>query len=547
MNKPKSSFFVHRVFLVIFLLYPAIIQAQENDPQLLSSPFQSLSYFLNNLSDQNYNPGNASKVFNPRQVKADQARNLSVELKQILDGRGIYIDLESVPNEPNYVDSTTKKSQYYFAPDDYDFLYLEKIGNNWYFSKSTVENIDKLHKEIFPYGTDKLLNFLPQVGNSKILGLKIWQYVAILFLVFFCYLVHFIIKNLLKRALDKLLIKNGYEKEAIVYTKSIVIPFSLAIIFQIVKVIIPIVQLSANISHYIVILVGALVPFFVTLSFYRIVDLISLHFARLAEKTKSTLDDQLVPLIRKSLKTFVVIIGVLFILQNLKIDIVPLLAGLSIGGLAFALAAQDTIKNFFGSLMIFIDKPFQVGHWITSGNIDGTVEEVGFRSTRIRTFRNSLVYVPNGQIANSTVDNHGLRTYRRFFTKLSLTYDTPPALIELFVEGLRDIVKNHPHTRKDYYEIHFNDMGASSLDIMFYIFFEVPSWTDELRCRHEVLISILKLAEKIGVNFAFPTQTLHVENLPGQLSLSPTYGDVNDLRTQMESLLVEMKKTYRTN
>jgi MscS family membrane protein len=251
---------------------------------------------------------------------------------------------------------------------------------------------------------------------------------------------------------------------------------------------------------------------------------VSVYFSKLAEKTESTLDDQLVPLLRKTLKAFVVIVGTLFVLkEGLEVDIVPLLTGLSIGGLAFALAAQDTIKNFFGSIMIFIDKPFQVGDWITSGDVDGTVEEVGFRSTRVRTFRNSVMYIPNGKIADATIDNHGLRHFRRFYTTLTITYDTPPQLIEVFVQGLRQIVEDHPHTRKNAYNIYFNNLSAYSQDIMFYIFFEVPNWTEELRCRHEILVSIVSLANSLGVRFAFPTQTLHMESFPEKNGLVPSY------------------------
>ena len=261
------------------------------------------------------------------------------------------------------------------------------------------------------------------------------------------------------------------------------------------------------------------------------------------KKTDTALDDQLVPLIRKVLKTFVVAIGTLFILSNLNIDIVPLLTGLSIGGLAFALAAQDTIKNFFGSLMIFIDKPFQIGDWITSGEIDGNVEEVGFRSSRIRTFRNSLMSVPNGKLADRTIDNHGLRKYRRFYTQIAVTYDTPPELLQTFIDGLVQIVMNHPHTRKDYYNIFLNDMASFSLNIMFYIFFEVPNWTEELKARHEVLMEILMLGEKLEVNFAFPTQTLHMENFPGKLSNSPTYSSKEEARASLDEFFEKNPKS----
>lgn len=311
--------------------------------------------------------------------------------------------------------------------------------------------------------------------------------------------------------------------------------FSFFLLSLTVSVFIPVLQLPAISSKYVQMLFKGLVPFFAMLVAYKLVDLVGLYFDRLASRSKSTLDDQLVPLVRKSLKIFIVIIGVLFILQNLDFNVTALLAGISIGGLAFALAAQDTIKNLFGSLMIFLDKPFQVGDWVTSGDIDGTVEEVGFRSTRVRTFRNSVVYVPNGKIADATIDNHGLRNYRRFYTRIGITYDTPPEMIVAFVQGLRTIVEKHPHTRKEVFHIYLNDFADSSLSIMFYIFFKAPDWSKELTYRHEVMLDVIKLANHLGVRFAFPTQTLHVETFPEKTSLTPvTSTNEKDLQKQVE-------------
>ena len=507
----------------------------------LLSPYQSLNYFLNNLAEENYYPDSAARVFYQPYVKRARAVALTIELKQILDGKGLFIDLQKVPNDPNWIDSLSLKSHYQIH-GDYPDLYLEKIGNKWYFSKTTTERIDELHREVFPFGTDKLLNLLPVVGNDKILGIKIWQYVAIFFIVLACFIFHKLLTTLLSSLTARLMKTASRSKETIKRIKPVAIPFSNAITFGLAKVMIPILQLPVNLSHYLNIVVGALIPLFVMISLYRGVDVLDIYFTRLSKKTESTLDDQLVPLIRKALKAFIVIVGVLVILQNLEVDVWPILAGLSVGGVAVALAAQDTIKNLFGSIMIFIDKPFQIGHWITSGDIDGTVEEVGIRSTRIRTFRNSVVYMPNGRLADSMIDNHGLRVYRRFYTKISITYDTPADLIELFVEGLKKIVMKHPETRKDYYEIYFNDMGASSLDVMFYIFFAVPTWDDELRCRHEILLSVIRLAEEMGINFAFPTQTLHIENMPGQLSNSPTYKSAAELKPRVEEFLAGKSK-----
>ena len=243
---------------------------------------------------------------------------------------------------------------------------------------------------------------------------------------------------------------------------------------------------------------------------YRVVDVISRVLEARAQRTQSKFDDLLVPLVRKSLKVFIIVFGVIFIADNLDLPIASLLTGVGIGGLALALAAQDLVKNFFGSFMVIFDKPFNVGDWVTIGDVEGTVAEVGFRSTRVRTFYNSLVTVPNANLINAAIDNYGARQYRRWSTRLGITYDTPPDKIEAFCEGLRELIRRHPETRKDYFEVHFNAFGAAALEIMVYMFFVTPDWSAELAARHRLGIDILRLAHELGVEFAFPTQTLYL-------------------------------------
>ncbi|MDM8546062.1 mechanosensitive ion channel [Candidatus Venteria ishoeyi] len=242
---------------------------------------------------------------------------------------------------------------------------------------------------------------------------------------------------------------------------------------------------------------------------YRLVDLISAFFQEQALKTETLLDDMLVPLITQVLKIFVTVAGIIFIANSLSLNISGVLAGLGLGGLAFALAAKDAVENLFGFVTVLTDRPFLVGDWIVIDKIEGTVESIGFRSTRIRTFYNSVITLPNSRMITAEVDNMGQRRYRRLKTVLSLTYDTPPERIDGYCEGLRELVRQHPHTRKDYFHIYFNEYAASSLDIMVYIFFEVPTWSMELQARHQFLLDALKLAERMGVEFAFPTQTLY--------------------------------------
>jgi MscS family membrane protein len=254
---------------------------------------------------------------------------------------------------------------------------------------------------------------------------------------------------------------------------------------------------------------------------YRFVDVLAAYFALRAADTDTKVDDLLVPLIRKSLKVFIIAFGLVFIADNLDIDITSLLAGLGLGGLAFALAAQDVVKNLFGSLTVLMDRPFHVGDWVVIGAQEGMVEEVGFRTTRIRTFYNSLITMPNAALISTAVDNYGARQYRRWSATLSVTYDTPPGKIEAFCEGIRELIRRHPDTRKDTFHVYARDFGAASLDILLYVFFTSPDWGKELQARHALFLDILRLSKELGVDFAFPTQTLHVLR-PGEL---PDHGE----------------------
>ena len=256
---------------------------------------------------------------------------------------------------------------------------------------------------------------------------------------------------------------------------------------------------------------------------YRAVDLLADFFSSLADKTETTLDDLLVPFARKAAKTLVTVLGVVFIYQQFT-DETPLklLAGLGLGGLALALAAQEPLKNLFGSLTVILDRPFAVGDWVVVGDVEGTVESVGFRSTRIRTFYNSQIVLPNANLMNATVDNYGRRRYRRIRVMLSLTYSTPPAKIDAFCEGIRELIRLHPYTRKDYYHVYFNQFSGSSLDILLYCFLETPDWSTELRERHHLFNDILRLADRLGVEFAFPTQTVWLERARRDAAAQPT-------------------------
>ncbi len=254
---------------------------------------------------------------------------------------------------------------------------------------------------------------------------------------------------------------------------------------------------------------------------YRLVDVLAGYFNARAARTKNRLDDVLVPLAQRTTKVLVIAVGLLFVGSAMGFKIGPLLAGLGVGGLAFGLAAQDTLKNFFGSVNVVLDRPFQVGDWVKIGDAEGTVEAVGLRSSRIRTFYNSQVTIPNSDIMNATIDNLGRRRYRRISCHLAVTYSTTPEQLDAFCEGVRELIRKHPYTRKDYYHVYVNRFGASSIDILLYCFLETPDWSTELRERHRLFLDIIRLAGRLGVEFAFPTQTIHLHQETGPPPESP--------------------------
>jgi MscS family membrane protein len=221
-------------------------------------------------------------------------------------------------------------------------------------------------------------------------------------------------------------------------------------------------------------------------------------------------ENLLLPLIGRLIKIILVIFALFRVAEECGQDSTRVLAALGIGGVALALAGKDTVENVFGSIMILLERPFRLNDWIITKDIEGRVEHVGMRSTRVRTFYNSLITVPNSQFITSPVDNMGRRLYRRMKVMLSVTYDTPPEKIVAFTEGVQEIVRKHPRTRKDFYHVRLHNLASASLDILLYVFFVTNDYGEEIEAREQLLLDILRLAKKLKVEFAFPTQTLYM-------------------------------------
>jgi len=256
------------------------------------------------------------------------------------------------------------------------------------------------------------------------------------------------------------------------------------------------------------------VVYFLVRLLFVLIEAFFVFMTEWSDKRSSPVDEQLAIVIRKSLKVLTAVLAVLFLIQNLGYSVSGLIASLGLGGLTVALAAKDTVSNFFGSIIIMVDSPFKVGDWIKTGNVEGVVEDIGFRSTKIRTFEKSLVSVPNFAIANQSVENFSVRDRRRIRFSLGVEYRTPVEKLENVLVKIRQLIAKNERIHNDFYLVNFNRMGDSALEIFVYCFTTTSVWKDYLEIQEALYLDILKLLESEGVGVAFPSQSLYIEKLP---------------------------------
>ncbi len=214
-------------------------------------------------------------------------------------------------------------------------------------------------------------------------------------------------------------------------------------------------------------------------------------------------------------KAFVLVVGGVAILQEWGINVSALLASLGLGGLAFALAAKDTAANLFGGLTVLADKSMKVGDWIKIGDVEGIVEDIGLRTTKIRSFEKSLITVPNQVLANQSLENFSRRGVRRIKMTIGVTYSTTGDQMRRILEEIRTMLRNHPRIAKDQLlMVYFTDFGDSSLDIFIYCFTDTANWEEYLSIREDVNLRIMEIVERNGASFAFPSRSIYVESLP---------------------------------
>jgi MscS family membrane protein len=249
----------------------------------------------------------------------------------------------------------------------------------------------------------------------------------------------------------------------------------------------------------------------------------SLLCEEFAKKFGFTVDRILLPFLSKIVKFVIIALAVSIIAQELGYEISGLIAGLGLGGLAVALAAKDALANIFGGIVIITDKPFTIGDWISTPSVEGTVEDITFRSTRIRGFAHSLITVPNAKMADEPITNWTRMGKRRISFHLGVTYTTPVAKLKKCVQLIRELLESHPEVHKETIFVRFDSFNDSSLDIFIYFFTVTTIWGEFLKVKEEINYNIMEILENEGVSIAFPSRSLYLET-PLQLSKPESRG-----------------------
>jgi len=253
---------------------------------------------------------------------------------------------------------------------------------------------------------------------------------------------------------------------------------------------------------------------------YRIVGIFSDFVGEYQEKVASRFSADLALFLIKGVKLVLIVMGFVIIVQEWGYNFTGFLASLGLGGLAFALAAKDTAANLFGSLVIFSDKPFDVGDWIHTPGVEGTVESIGIRSTRVRTFAKALVAVPNATLANSPITNWSRMTMRRIKMTVGLTYDTSSVQMQSILTEIRSMLQADPDINDTTILVNFTDFQDSALGIFCYFFTNTTNWQEYLMVRERMNLNIMKIVEDNKANFAFPSQSVYIESLPDNTEAS---------------------------
>jgi len=498
---------------------PAAQSAEPDEEQEApDSPRASLRAYL--LAARAGDWAKAARYLSLGDEQAERGPELAEHLKAVLD-RHLWFDLEEISPDPGgrqddglaagveevgripIGDDRTQPVRLVHTSDD--------EGSYWAFSRSTVRNIDAWYGQLddrwirellVDTGLDALL--LP--GPFEILW---WQWIALPLLVVVAWLVGKFLGRLTGSVLGHVFgrTKNDWDDKLLERVRPQLTSAWALILF---RVVLPSLGLTVPAEQLLRSLVAAGAVVVVFWAIWRTSDVFVERAMTRPWATGSPSARNLLAIGSNLAKGLIVGIGALAVLSALGYPITTLLATLGIGGLAFAFGAQKTVENLFGSVALAVDQPFRVGDFVKVEDFVGTVEDIGLRSTRIRTLDRTVVSIPNGRLSDQRLESFAVRDRMRLATTIGVEYGTTHGQMQQVLEGFERVLREHPKIWPDAVVVKFKEFGASSLDIEIMAWFEVPTWGDFQLCRQEVLLGFMQVVEDAGTAFAFPTRTVHL-------------------------------------
>lgn len=365
--------------------------------------------------------------------------------------------------------------------------------------------------------------------NNEVLGLQLWQYLSALAVIMAGFFLRRFLEVVCMRWLIRLFSKTPmrYDEMVIealgkpVFAFVIVGCLHLATFILTANLTLQGVDIHDLLQKVHLVAIGVIAIW----AAYRLVDVLAAYLDDMAAGDDTTLKGQFLPLIKQGLRIFTVIVGGLTILATLDVDVIGLLAGLGVGGIAIALAAQDSVGNVIGTINVLVDRPFKVGDWIIVGDkVDGQVEEIGFRSTKVRTWPKTQMSIPNKVLATEIIDNWSRMPKRRVKMTMGVTYQTTSEQMQELLKRIRAMLAADEGVDQDFFIVRFTEFGASSLDVFLYYFTKSTKWDEHLAVREGVNLKIMGIVAELGLSIAYPTRTLHLESVPAGMALAPRDG-----------------------
>lgn len=334
------------------------------------------------------------------------------------------------------------------------------------------------------------------------------------------------------RPVRRLIKRTGQQRDEEILD-AVLLPMRYFVIAAALLVSVRILGIGDGVSQFVERIGRSIVIFGIVLLIYRLIDLFAPSSNRLFALTGLSIEERLLPFFRTGIKVVLIAITLVIIIQEWGYDVSGLVAGIGLGGLAISLAAQDTIANLFGFTAIVGDRPFDVGEYIVTPDVEGLVEHVGIRSTRVRRLDQALVTVPNNKLANSAILNWSRLSKRRVDYILGVTYDATSEDMRVLLHRIREMLKARPMVDPESVVAYFINFGDSSLEILVRAFVLLRDWGEFTAEREQINLEVMDIVKDLGMSVAFPTRSIYIENLPDFLldsRAAPRQPDVEHTR-----------------